>query len=254
MKLLLFNSLLLLLLIFGVESTNLTCENRLRECEREVKTLLKKNSECSTDLDSLKLEISHLSEIVSQYEKSEKHGASRILITWGKVVEQLKHFTLLFRSLLIVAYSNVPSEVDLKLKQFFLKSRVYADPVMAKYMDFHNKAYESIMKLIAGYSGVIDQYATYIHFYGGIINDRLDKFIAKIESIDQQLVGSIPENLSDRILYIVCVMLVFYAAIDFIRVVLKLMFKCFGMKTCTSNSKKAAKSPSSKSTPGNRRR
>ncbi|KAK6590553.1 hypothetical protein RS030_152368 [Cryptosporidium xiaoi] len=253
MKLLPFTSFLLFLLVFRAKGTNLTCENRLRECEREVKTLLKKNSECSTDLDSLKLEISHLSEIVSQCEKGEKHGVSRNLITWGILGGHLRHFVSLFRSLVIAAYDNVPNEVDSKLKQFLFKSRVYTDPVMAKYIDFQNKACESVSRVVAGYSTVINQYVTYMHLYGGIINERLDKFVAKIESIDPQLVGSIPVNLCDRIFYILCAILVLYAALEFIRIVLKLFCRCFGLR-CTSNSKKAARSPSSRSTPGNRRR
>lgn len=248
-----FLVLSVLFFVFGAEATNLTCESRLRECEREVKTLLKRNSECTTDIDSLKLEISHLSDIVSQYEKGGKHG-SRNLLTWATLREHLKHFTSLFRSLLIVAYNNVPSEVDLMLRKCLSRIGAYANPVVAKCTDFFPKAYELVATIITGYSNVIDRYAAYAHLYGGVINEKLDRFVARIESADPHLVGSIPESLCDRVFYILCAILVLYAATESVRIVVKTFFRCIGMKCCRSDSKKATKSPSSKSTPGSRKR
>ncbi|KAK9171568.1 Uncharacterized protein cmbei_7003070 [Cryptosporidium meleagridis] len=255
------NSLFLLcftafILLGELCAVNLSCDARLRECEVEVKSLLKKNSECSSDLDSLKAEVSHLSEIISQYERNVNFTQdSHHTISWRVAVNQLKNFLVFFKGLVTVSYSNIPKELDLQIRSIYSKIFVYLDPAIEKYSEAYPLVCQHIKSYMNRYINLLKPYIDYMLVYSEFINEKLDGYVSKIESFEPNIVGTIPKSLHDRVFYILCAFLALYVAMESICIALRLLFRCCGVKcgsSCTN--KKNIKSPTSKSTPSNRRK
>ncbi|OII74847.1 uncharacterized protein cubi_02979 [Cryptosporidium ubiquitum] len=242
-------------ILFGeLCAVNLSCDARLRECESEVKSLLKKNSECSSDLDSLKMEISHLSEMILQCERNNITKESHQTISWRVVFNQLKNFSVFFKGLIAASYSNVPKELDSQIKSFYSKIYAYLDPTIEKYYEVYPLISQHIKSYMNKYVNLLGPYIEYVNIYSEFINEKLDKYVARIESYEPNVAGTIPKNLHDRIFYILCAVFALYVVLESIFIVLKLIFRCFGIRCNSSTNKKAVKSPSSKSTPSNRRK
>lgn len=242
--------------LFGeLFAVNLSCDARLRECEVEVKSLLKKNSECSSDLDSLKMEVSHLSEMVSHCEQSMNvNQESRQTISWGVAINQLKHFLMFFKGVVVASYSNIPKELDSHIKSICGKFYAYLDPVKDKFSKDYPLIFQQIKGSLNKYVNLLNPYLEYAQIYLAFINKKLDKYVARIESYEPLIAGTIPKSIHDRIFYILCSILALYVVVESIRITLRLVFRCCGIKCNSCTNKKNIKSPSSKSTPSNRRR
>lgn len=236
-------------------AVNLSCDARLKECESEVKSLLKRNSECLSDLDSLKMEISHLSEMVFQCEKNTAAQESHQTISWKVMINQLKNFSIFFKGIIAASYNNVPKELDIQIKSVYNKIYLYLGPTIEKYSETYPLICQHTKSYIKKYVNLLNPYIEYLHIYSELINGQLDRYVARIESYEPNIAGAIPKSLHDRILYILCALLALYAVLESIFIVLRFIFRCFGIR-CNSSStnKRNIKSPSSKSTPSNRRK
>ncbi|KAJ1610744.1 putative signal peptide-containing protein [Cryptosporidium canis] len=242
--------------LFGeLFAVNLSCDARLRECEAEVKSLLKKNAECSSDLDSLKMEISHLSEMVSHCERN--MGATQDpspSISWGAAVGQLRNFFMFFKGAVVASYSNIPKELDSHIKSIYAKLYAYLGPMIDKYSETYPMIVLQTKSLLNKYVNLLSPYAEHVQAYSELINNWLDKYVAKIESYEPHIAGTIPKSFHDRVFYILCAILALYVILESFCIALRLVFRCCGIRCNSSANKKNIKSPSSKSTPSNRRK
>ncbi|KAH8582538.1 uncharacterized protein ELE39_001194 [Cryptosporidium sp. chipmunk genotype I] len=254
------NSLFLLcciafILLGKLFAVNLSCDARLRECESEVKSLLKKNGECSSDLDSLKVEVSHLSEMVFQCERNVNFAQdSHHAISWRIVVNQLKNFSMFFKGLIAASYSNIPKELESQIRSTYGKFYVYLDPVIEKYSEVYPLICKHMKIYMNRYVNLLNPYIESVLVYSEFINEKLDRYVARIESYEPNIAGTIPKSLHDRIFYILCALLALYVVLESILIALRLIFRCCGIKCNSCTNKKSIKSPASKSTPSNRRK
>ncbi|KAF7456912.1 hypothetical protein HWI79_2540 [Cryptosporidium felis] len=237
-------------------AVNLSCDSRLKECEKEVRSLLKRNGECSSDLDALRVEVSHLSDMVTQFERNQNlHAGTHRVISWNMVFDQLKSFLLFFKGFISLAYSHLPPEVDSQLRQAYSTVSTYFAPIIIKYTEVQPLIYRQINVILNKYVGMTKPYVEYFYVCSNIINDNLDIYVNKIESVEPRLVGSIPKTLYDRVLFVICAFLALYLTLELACIILKFLPKCCGLRrhSCNTN-KKGTRSPSSKSTPSNKRK
>ncbi|EEA05300.1 uncharacterized protein CMU_023050 [Cryptosporidium muris RN66] len=245
--------------VLKINAEEFSSEERLKECERELKSLVRHHGDCSSKLESMRSEVKHLFESAEKYERKLSQCTSKtdetVIITWRTIKHYLYHYSKLLRTLFVICYHKLPVEFHQQLTLLCKYSRKYLKPFTDKCGEFSPKIINTLRAYAGHYVVFLEPYTEYAHFCGAMLNERIDNLVLNIEDIHPELIDTIPKELHDRLLYIVFSILVLFMAWKVIYCILRRAFGCCRFGCCVRSGVRPTSKPSStKATPSGRRR